>query len=158
MFPSTDATDTNYWTQQNVTVTESGTSPSGKAAYKVLETATTGSHRITDLVTVNDDRYYCISVDVKPIGGRNFNIYTGSAFGSISFVFDLSDGSLEVETHGTKTSGIATELTDGWWNVKVYAEATSNGSTTIGLRVVDGASTSYLGDTAKGVYVSSPRS
>ena len=161
VFPSTDATDTNYWTQQNVTVTESGTSPSGKAAYLLTEGSNVGaSFRLYDAISVTSGRYYALSVDVKRgSGSREVALEFGSGgFGAnVRWLLDFDTGDVSSLINGTKDAAIATELTDGWWNFTLYAEATSTTSPAFNVILVDGTSVSYNGDGTSSIYVSRPR-
>mgnify|MGYP002621318414 CR=1 FL=1 len=161
MFPSTDATDTDYWTQTNITVTESGTSPSGKAAYLLTEGTNVGANfRLHDSITVSGDRYYALSIDVKRgSGSRNISLLLGSgAFGSaVRHTLNLDTGEITASVTGTKDAAIATELSDGWWNFTVYAEATSNFTPAFNYYIANGTNISYTGDGSSSIYLSRPR-
>jgi hypothetical protein len=161
MFPSTDATDTDYWTQTNITVTESGTSPSGKAAYLLTEGTNVGANfRLHDSITVYGGRYYALSIDAKRgSGSRDISLLLGSgAFGtSVRYTLDLDTGEVTASVNGTKDAAIATELSDGWWNFTVYAEATSNYTPAFNYYMANGTNISYTGDGTSSIYVSRPR-
>lgn len=161
MFSTTDATDTDHWTHHNTTVTESGTSPSGKAAYLLTEgTNVNAAFRLYAHTAVVSGRYYALSVDVKRgSGSRDISLALGSGgFGStVRWNLDLDTGDVTSQVNGTKDAAIATELSDGWWTFTVYAQATASASPAFNVYFADGTDTSYDGDGTSGIYVSRPR-
>lgn len=161
MFPTTDVTDTDHWTQTNITVTESGTSPSGKAAYLLTEGTNVGANfRLYDGISVVSGRYYALSVDVKRGSGSrdiSFELGSGGFGSSIRWNLDLDTGDVTSQVNGTKDAAIATELSDGWWTFTVYAQATSSAFPTFNYYLSNGTDISYNGDGTSSIYISRPR-
>ena len=161
-FPNTaiDDDDTGFNTD-NITLVESGTSPSGKAAYLMTENSDTAQiHRIYKAPSVTSGRYYAHSIDVKRgSGSRDVTIYLGvGGFGAaIRWNLDLDTGEVTSQVNGTKDAAIATELSDGWWTFTVFAEATASFSPNFSVAIANGTNFSYNGDGTSSIYVSRVR-
>ena len=155
---------TAAWTRTNVTATaDVATAPDGSlTAARLRETVATGTHEVRQQITKPaTPGQYTGSVYVKPDGRTAVALYladsggTNGAYAGFSLV---GAGSLLYPpgVSGSGFSGPAATITDaggGWY--RVWLTATSNADT--GLRLYaqchNGASTSYAGDTGKGLLV-----
>ena len=142
------------WVAAGTTVTANTTAvtaPDGTTtADKLVETATTGSHSITQQITSVIGRVYTASVYAKAAERTIIAVRIDNLANSFTW-FNLATGVI-----GTKQSGVTATITDaggGWYRCSVTGTATA---TNHGLEVyiadADNSS-SYAGDITKGVYL-----
>ena len=142
------------WVAAGTTVTANTTAvtaPDGTTtADKLVETATTGSHSITQQITSVIGRVYTASVYAKAAERTITAVRIDNLANSFTW-FNLATGVI-----GTKQSGVTATITDaggGWYRCSVTGTATA---TNHGLEVyiadADNSS-SYAGDITKGVYL-----
>jgi len=147
--------DNAIWTKTNATITAnaSGAPDGTTTADRLRETAITGSHRISQSLTITSGQVWTISAWVKA-DGRDFAWidFPNAEFGAGSDArFDLSTGETnsafaEIEAHPSGFYRISATLT---------AVASGTVAVLIGLSSTRYASpaTTYLGDVTKGVLI-----
>ena len=126
------------------------TSPDGNAnALKILETAGTGNHNwyYDEIGNLTNGVDYTFSFFVKSIGGRNIRFDEGTLGLDVQGIVDLSNGSILQDIY----NNVSVEpYGNGWY--RIIATGTMNGSIQrIIFNTTDGISTSFPGDTTKGV-------
>lgn len=158
--------DNAAWTKAAVTAA-AGTfvAPDGTAsADKVVETATTAAHTLSETSTVVAGSLLTASVYLKQ-GERSYaqlSIDDGTSNGLFAN-FNLTLGTIDTASaaRGTGTVTAAASITNagnGWWKCTVsgtIAPAATTARTLVSLSATTAAafSSSYLGDITKGVYV-----
>lgn len=153
-----DTSKTLFWTNTALAITPNATyNPSdGKlSASRMLETGATSAHKIVQSVgSFVPSTVYTGSFYIRP-AGRTFvqiSIYDGSS--TFSAWFNLSAASV-VSSSGADSTGIQTQP-NGFYLCTIgfttSSAATASGTYTISLSP-NGSTTSYAGDTTKGVYL-----
>lgn len=157
---SEDFTDAS-WVKLNTTVTaNSTTSPDGtQTADKLVETADTGSHQISDTIgTATSGVSYTLSCFAKA-AERNFAYlqFDGAAFPGVLadrlVFFNLSTGAVGTTGASWDSVGIE-EFGDGWYRIHgtMTADAAADFAGYINIASADGSS-SYAGDGTSGIYI-----
>ena len=157
----TEEFDNTFWFKDATTLTaNSTTAPNGtNTADALFETTANASHSIFDnlngtISTVNG-AIYTFSVYVKA-NGRNFVRFgfNSAYYGSSNTVFDLSTGSITIQT-GVNNATIS-DVGNGWFRISVTDTATTT-TTNLGICVVstmlNSTTLNYVGDITKGIYI-----
>ena len=126
------------------------TSPEGNTnALRILETSGTGNHNwyYDNLSGFTNGVTYTFSFFAKSINGRNIRFDEGGVGMDMQGIIDLSNGSILQDAH----SNVSVEsYGNGWY--RVSAVGTMNGTVQrIIFNTTDGTTTSFPGDTTKGV-------
>jgi hypothetical protein len=141
------------WTKTAVTPTISGTAPDGNATLnKWLETAANSEHSATQAATVTAASTFFGLFAAAGLGRNWLKLtFTDSTSAVFSAFFDVSTGNL-----GTVSGSVTTKILpmgNGQYLVGfLCTPASGAGTLKVGIST-DGATVSYAGDTAKGVYV-----
>jgi len=151
-----DVSQTAYWTANNVTVTANNISnPADNrvTASRILETATTAEHNVTQVVTAFGATNYQASVYARP-AGRNF-IYLAVNDGTTTFstFFNVQTGL--VGTQANVQSANISQCANGFFLCTIMYETGANATTQTykaGIST-DGTTISYPGDITKGLYL-----
>jgi hypothetical protein len=145
--------DNAAWTKLNTTITANAdTAPDGTATMdRIVETADTGNHLVSQSATVVSGTVYTASFYVKASGRTRCRIVLGgAAFPATSVIFNLTTGAASVIT-GTPTAFSMTEVATGVWRIQASVAATSSASGLAQLRLDNGSADSYAGDTGQGL-------
>jgi hypothetical protein len=152
LYDNNDSMHTNG-TQNSTLSANGGTAPDGSDdAVKMLETTATGEHTVLMAQSViTTGKTYTCSVFVKSIGGRNAKFgFTGVNFPSaVRINFDL-----ENVTTASPSESTIQEIGNGWYRLSVTATSDATGlrgNTNAILQSLDGTTSSFAGDTSKGV-------
>lgn len=152
LFTAADDLSTAAWTLTNVTVAaDAVASPFAEAADRMLETTATGNHQVQQSVPFDGASDYQTRCIVQSIGGRNlFMTFPAAAFTTARTArFDLTAGT------ATAVAGVSTleidDLGDGWWDCRMTATASVEATAACAFRALDGTTSSYAGDAAKGL-------
>jgi hypothetical protein len=144
------------WTGTNVTVTANSISnPADNrvTASKVLETVTSGEHKVTQAITAFPETSYQISVYARP-AGRNY-LYLAVNDGSTTFsaYFNVQAGT--VGTQANVTSASIQQYANGFFlcTLTMTTGASATGLTYTAGISTDGSTLSYAGDITKGLYL-----
>lgn len=148
------------WTKTNVTVgTLAVPDVFGAAAsQRLLETVTNGVHFCEQDITVTAGEYVSASVFVKAAGRFYAVVSVGNTADSnrIQSQVNLQTGVINAAAIGSgdRRGSWATALGDGWWEIGVAGKIDAVATTArFRVRILDDtASSSYTGDTAKGLY------
>lgn len=146
--------DNAAWTKTNLTVTaDAGTAPDGQTTLdKLLESVTNGEHSVAQGATVTAA---ATEVSVFAVGGLTREwirvAFTDSAATVFSAFFNITNGYI-----GTKSAGVTSKiigLGNGQFRcVMQFTPATGAGTFKANVSS-DGATISYAGNTANGVYL-----
>lgn len=159
----TNAFTNAAWTKTNTTVATSTAvvAPTGVPGqvHLISETTATGNHFVEQLVTVTQASPFAVSwlVKDKNRGSVSIEIRDGSTNTLVRVPFNLSSGvfgTQVTDVFGTFLETSAEQLDEGWWLVRLYGSLDGVGSQVRSrLYLQNGASISYAGATANGVYV-----
>jgi len=153
--------DNAAWTTSNATVTANATTaPDGTTtADKIVETATTANHRTQSSITTVSGITYKMTYYAKAAERENILLLFVIGGGFIVQNYNLSTQTIESVTSAgaTVTAGTPTITSagNGWYRCELVANVVTGGSATIGFDIAkdNAATTSYLGDVTKGIYV-----
>lgn len=148
---------TSTWTQSAVSATDNAIlAPDGTTSGgKLDEDGTTADHLLFQAVNVTSGEDYSFSVYAK----ANENPYVqltfqASMFGSLYANFDLSAGTVAVESSCTAT---IKDVGNGWYRCAISAAATSTGAANAIVALIESSSDtrspSYAGTAGDGVYL-----
>jgi len=142
------------------------TAPDGTiTADKIVETATTGTHFIGQIVTIEADTLHTFKVDLHA-GERTKCVVgygkSGSPFTRMQMVVNLLTGGFTNADSGTPflvLNRAVTPLGDGWYRISVSCipdQTSTDGYFEVRLmNEVD--ATNYAGDITKGIYIWEPK-
>lgn len=152
------------WTGNNVTLSRSSISPpSGlSTVWNILETSTNGSHNIANIAAsmiFASGSSYTLSVYVRSNGRNQFTLqFTSDSTRAARF--DMTGSGSVVQTGANATATI-TSVGNSWYRATLTATSTATSHQFfIGLTNDTHTGVSlqtYAGDTARGIYVSSPQ-
>lgn len=152
------------WTGNNITTSLSNISPpSGlSTVWNILETSTNGSHNIANIATsmiFANGSSYTLSVYVRSNGRNQFTLqFTSDSTRAARF--DMTGSGSVVQTGANATATI-TSVGNSWYRATLTATSTATSHQFfIGLTNDTHTGVSlqtYAGDTARGIYVSSPQ-
>lgn len=152
LYDNNDSMHTNN-TQNSTLSANGGTAPDGtNDAVKLLETTATAEHTVLMAQSViTTGKTFTCSVFVKSIGGRNAKFgFTGVNFPSaVRINFDL-----ENVTSATPSQSNIQEIGNDWYRISVTSTSDATGSrgdTNVILQSLSGTTSSFAGDTAKGL-------
>ena len=152
-----DMSQTTYWTSAAVTPTAASIAnpADGRVtASKLLETSATSEHYVSQgsIAFVPSVSYQAFTY-ARPIGGRYLKLHVNDGAASYYAFFNLSAGTVGT-TSGLSATPVMSQCANGFWLCGI--EFTSNASASTGyFRPTissDGSTTSYAGDTTKGIY------
>lgn len=145
------------WTRPGATITaNTTTAPDGTVTADTLtEDTSTGTHQVRQDVAVTSGTSYTFTVFAKSTGAaRQLSMVFGITFGTpFNDMFDLQAGVVASNQSGAPT---ISPVGNGWFRCAVTRTATSTGTATIILRLVNPAAgdiLSYTGDGASGVFL-----
>jgi hypothetical protein len=145
------------WVKVNSNVSaDTAVAPDGQTtADKMVEDSSTGTHEVSQSVTLNGDTTYTLSTFAKA-GERNILRVAGRLYSSWATFpnafFDLSAGTV------TLINGLNAKIEDvggGWYRCSVTG-VTINGTPSAGplfATIVSGTYISYTGDGTSGLYI-----
>lgn len=156
--------EANAWNGNSVTIAKSIISPSGSGfspPFAITETTANNTHTFVStgqLIQFTIGTSYTASIYVKS-NGRNQVTLQFSSDGTKSARFDLNNGT--VAQTGANASATISSAGDGWYRISLTATAAAVSNQMI-LGLTNDlhnavTSQSYLGDTNRGVYISSPQ-
>lgn len=152
LYDNNDSMHTNS-TQNSTLSANAGTAPDGtNDAVKLLETTATAEHTVLMAQSViTTGKTFTCSVFVKSVGGRNAKFgFTGVNFPSAARInFDLAN-----VTSATPSQSTIQEMGNDWYRLSVTATSDATGSrgdTNVILQSLSGTTSSFAGDTAKGL-------
>lgn len=152
-----DMSQTSVWTASNVTVTANSiANPADNrvTASKLLETSATATHQVTAAsLTCFPSTAYQVSVYARP-NGRNY-IYLAANDGTTTFYSYFNVLSGVVGASANITSSNIQQFPNGYYLCTItYTSGASATSQSVSIATsTTGATTSYAGDTTKGVYL-----
>lgn len=155
--------ETNAWNGLDVTITRSTIMPPAGlyTTWNIFELANNATHRYVSTLTVYQltiGTLYTASIYIKS-NGRNQVTLQFTSDATKAARFDLSNG-IVAQTGSNATAAISS-VGDGWYRISVTATAgATNSQITLGLTndTHNQVSTqTYVGDTNRGVYISSPQ-
>ena len=130
------------WLKTNVTLSSGILDPlSGTSAFKLIETATTGTHVINSTVTPTTIPH-TLSIFAKK-GERNWIVLR---LGAVNTFFNLDTGTF---TPSSNPAAI-TDVGNGWYRCSVTSSAGTQGSYRMSA---DGVTDSYTGDGTSGIFI-----
>lgn len=155
-----EALDNAAWTKAACTISADATANSKgvTTADKIVENSSVASHYAEQAVTIEANKVYAASVEVKA-AGRAFArvvLQNNAATSGINVDVDLTAGTVATATFGTATAatGAIADLDNGWYRVAVCGVVDA-ASTSGVLRLIPATAlgtVSYLGDGASGIY------
>lgn len=153
-----DLSKTDYWTATNVTVTaDSIANPAdGRVtASRLLETVTNGEHKVLQSLTFIPLASYQVNCYARPIGGRYLYLTANDGVNTYYSFFDVVNGEVGTYSNNLSAAPSISQASNGFWNCAIsFQSASAAGAGTFGPAVSsNGSTTSYAGDTAKGLYV-----
>lgn len=155
LFIYTEQFDNAYWTKSNATITaDSIVSPNGVAtADTFVENTATSTHQISRSISWEAGTAYSISLYVKEQSVRNIRLFFPTAqFGVASgAVFDTTTGSVLATVGSVLTT--TESVGNGWFRFSISKTATVSSAGSIGIRLTDGTTETYLGDGVSGAYI-----
>ena len=145
--------DNAAWTKANLSVTaDTIVAPDGTlSGEKLVESATTSVHSVTQLVSVTSGTAYTATIYAKA-SQRSFLII--QPFGN-SFVayFNLTTGAVGT-VNGSPTSTSITSVGNGWYRCSITATASSTGSVNFfAYTAATDGTASYAGDGFSGIFI-----
>jgi hypothetical protein len=152
-----DLTQSSYWTATAVTPTaNSVANPADGAttATQLLETAANSAHKVVQSVTsFFPSTEFVVSCYARPNGRGYIQLAANDGVTTYSAFYNITAGT--VGTTANVTSSQIQQQPNGFWLCQFTftsdAAATTAGSVTLSLST-DGATLSYAGDTANGIY------
>lgn len=145
------------WTKTNITVTSDNIATpwdGSVASDKLLETAANAEHYVRQNYVFTASAAQVVWAIVKDINRGavriRFNEGSGTVYGA---TFSLASGVVLATSGGLTTS--MTSLGNGWWLLAVFMPSSFalGGAGYVDIVTADGTTTSFAGDTAKGLYV-----
>lgn len=150
--------DNAAWSKNNITVTANAIlSPDNTVdAEKLVETATTSFHELTQSITASVGTKYTGSIFLKA-AERSFAFVGFNGGGIISFVsVNLSNGQVSLAANNsTEFEYSSVKLENGWYRIAISAIASSAISMSFSTRIsIDGVwdNRNYLGVLTNGIY------
>jgi hypothetical protein len=144
-----DQFDDATWSKTNVTASANvATNPNDGSATadSILETVTNGAHAIAQAFTFSAVAY-TFTIYAKPAGRSWLRVQVEGGAG----FYDITNGI--VGTTGGGVTASILSVGNGWYRIK-HQYVASAGAAFVTLNIsTDGATTSYAGDTSKGVYL-----
>ena len=153
-----DITQTSVWTATAITATANSVqnpADGTTTASKMMETAATSAHKVVQAVTTFfPSTGYAISVYARPNGRSYIQIGVSDGVTTYTSFFDITTGATGTNSNFTSTS--IAQQPNGFWLCRATftanAAATTSGTYTVSIST-DGSTTSYAGDTTKGIYI-----
>jgi len=119
----------------------------------VSDSTATAVHSVTQTISAQNAVNYAFSVYVKAAELTQIALtYSGTAFGTIQAVFDISTVSV-VATTGTPLWTNISLVGDGWYRVGVGATATSTATANMQIRLAKANSPTFTGNGVDGLYI-----
>lgn len=148
--------DNAAWTKGNTTITANSiASPDGlTTADTIVENTATAAHNMTEAFAWVAGTIYTLSIYVKEQSARNFRLgFPTTQFGGVTSAanFDTTTGSV-LSTFGGVTA-LSESAGNGWFRFSISKAATVTSSGSLDVRLLDGTTTSYLGDGVSGAYI-----
>ncbi len=147
----------SYWTATNVTVTKNSIAnpADGKvSASRILETTANGAHNALQSATFIPGATYQVTSYARPIGGRYLYLSANDGVNTYSTFFDIVTGVIGTQSAGLSSPSNIAQTANGFWVCSIFFTAANGAGTgTFGPGISsDGATLSYAGDAAKGIY------
>ena len=122
-------------------------------ADKIVEDNTNNTHLVEQVPSYTSGTVYTYSAFIKAAERDSVMLqFGGAAFPANPYArFDLSDGSLILLGSGADSYDIQ-PFPGGWYRLSVTATADATSTAGSGIFVMNGTSTSYLGDGSSGLY------
>lgn len=157
-FYPNDLSKTTYWTATNTTVTANSLSnpADGRVtASKLLETVTSGNHKVTQSLSFVPGASYQVNCYARPIGGRYLYLYANDGVNTYYSFFDVMTGAIGTYSTNLTSAPTISKASNGFWNCSIaFNAADTAGTGSFGPYISsDGSTISYAGDTTKGLYV-----
>jgi cyclophilin family peptidyl-prolyl cis-trans isomerase len=156
LFERSEEFDNAYWTKTNTTITANTiVAPDGTlTGDKLVENTVNGGHIISRAFSVSSGTTYTYSLNVKLAERTNcYMLFGSSGFGTnVRWDFDLTAGTATSVTAGTADAASITPTGNGWYRIRMTAQATATASPTIqfGLKTTV---VSYTGDGFSGIFI-----
>lgn len=153
-----DTNQTGSWTNTALTITANSIqnpADGRTTASKMMETAANSAHKIVQTVaTFYPGETYTCSFYIRPNGRNDVQMSVSDGDTTHSAFFDMSDGTVGTTSNVDSTN--MAQQPNGFWLCQITFDA-SDSATTSGtfsvLLSTNGSTTSYAGDTAKGIYI-----
>ncbi len=149
----------SVWTLTGATVTASGTSPTGSAAWLMSDSAVTSVHTAGQQATVTNARHL-LRLLAKPQGGQYVYLQVGNGVDRGNAVFDLHTATVTASSSsglGAVSFSISV-LTDGWLSLSASAVIDA-GIRSFWFGICSGPSLgdiSFLGDNTRTILFAEP--
>ena len=146
------------WTKAAASITSTANiAPDGtQTAQKLVESATSSAHYVTESQTPVSGTTYTLSTYIKAAGRNYAFLYIDSGFTNGAISVNLSTGAVTNSVFGTTTNGFSTSVGNGWYRVGFTVTATSLGVGSFAIFAsTDGvwANRTYTGDGYSGIYI-----
>lgn len=116
-------------------------------AYKIIETETTGEHRVFHGVPINTGTSYVFSFYIKKGEREVVQTYGSSGVNGINIRVNLNTGTI------TGGSGTVLNVGNGWWRISSSATATATGGGYVWIVLHNGSTVNYAGDGTSGFHI-----
>lgn len=149
--------NTTYWTATAVTATANSIAnpADGKvSASKLLETTANSAHNVLQSYTYIPGATYQVTCYARPIGGRYLYLSANDGVNTYSTFFDIATGVVGTQSALLTSPSTINQTANGFWVCSIFfTAATTAGAGNYGPGLsTDGATLSYVGDAAKGIY------
>jgi len=149
--------NTTYWTATAITVTANSIAnpADGKvSASKLLETTANSAHNVLQSYTYIPGATYQVTCYARPIGGRYLYLSANDGVNTYSTFFDIATGVVGTQSALLTSTSTINQTANGFWVCSIFfTAATTAGAGNYGPGLsTDGATLSYVGDAAKGIY------
>lgn len=153
-----DLSVTTYWTATAVTVTKNSIAnpADGKvSASRLLETVANSAHNVLQSFTYIPGATYQVTCYARAIGGRYLYLSANDGVNTYYTFFDVVTGTVGTQSALLTSTSTITQTANGFWVCSIFfTAATGAGAGNFGPGIsTDGATLSYAGDTANGLYV-----
>lgn len=141
--------DNAAWTKGNVTITTNTiVAPDGTlTGDKIVETTASGSHNVVQSYT--GALVLTASIYAKA-GERSSFIFNGGNQSGVAATFNVLNGTVS-NVGGATTSTSITAVGNGWYRCSMTWS--NSGAVTLGVFLLSGASSSYVGDGFSGLFI-----
>jgi hypothetical protein len=148
----------SVWTGTALTITKNSIAnplDGRTTASKAMETAANSAHSVEQTVDIVIDTTYALSAYVRPNGRSWAYLKFNDGVNDYTAFFDATTGTVGTVA-GTGATATITQQGNGYWlctlDFTTAATASATGTATVQVSS-DGATLSYAGDTAKGLYI-----
>lgn len=152
-----DLSKTAYWTATAVTVTANSIAnpADGRVtASRLIETAANSAHSDLQALTFIPGASYQLTCYARPIGGRYLYLSANDGVNTYYSFFDIATGAVGTTSSNVSMPSIINQSANGFWVCSIFfTSASTAGVGYYGPAISsDGSTTSYAGDTSKGIY------